>query len=141
MLMTTTNLIVRYVETDQMGIVHHSVYPIWYEVARTDFGKKAGIPYSQMEEEGLLTPLVELHCKYIRPAHYEEELEIKTRISKLTPVKVEFSYEVFKKGETTPINTGTTLHALVGKDLKPINAKKLHPEIYQVMENCMQEDV
>lgn len=140
MLVTTTTVIARYAETDQMGIVHHSVYPIWYEAARSDFCKKAGLPYSKMEKSGVLTPLVDLHCKYIRPAHYEEEIEIKTKISKLTPVKVEFSYEVFKKGETIPINTGTTLHALVGKDLRPINTKKLHPDIYQVMENCMQED-
>ena len=90
-----------------------------------------------MEDLGVLTPLVDLHCQYIKPAYYDEELEIKTKISKLTPVRVEFSYEIFKKGETTPIHKGTTLHALVGKDLKPMNTKKYHPEVYQIMEQCM----
>ena len=125
---------VRYAETDKMGIVHHSVYPIWYELARTDLSKLAGFPYSKMEAEGLMTPLVELNCKYYSPAYYDDELVVTATVSKLTPARIVFYYEVFRKGQERPINTGYTVHAIVNKDMKPINTKKLFPEIYNAME-------
>ena len=128
---------VRYAETDKMGIVHHSVYPIWYELARTDLSKQAGFPYSEMEKSGVMTPLVELNCKYYSPAYYDDELIVTATVSKLTPARVVFSYEVYREGSDKPINTGYTVHALVNKDMKPINTKKLYPEIYNAMEQMM----
>lgn len=117
-MISKSQITVRYAETDQMGIVHHSVYPIWYEVARTDFCRQAGLPYSKMEEIGVLTPLIDLHCHYRKPAHYEEQLEVRTQISKLSPAKVEFSYEIYQKDDPIPIHTGSTTHALVRKRFK-----------------------
>ena len=130
---------VRYAETDKMGIVHHSVYPIWYELARTDLSKLAGFPYSKMEEDGVLTPLVELNCKYIKPAYYDDELVVTATVSKLTPARIVFYYEVFKDDSDKPINTGYTVHAIVNKDMRPINTKKLFPDIYQTMEKMIEE--
>lgn len=130
---------VRYAETDQMGIVHHSVYPIWYEIARTDLSNQAGFPYSKMEEEGVLLPLVELNSKYITPAHYNDELTVTATVSKLTPVRIVFSYEVFKKDSDKPISTGYTVHAIVNKDMKPINTQKLFPDIYNSMLKMMKD--
>lgn len=130
-MISETQITVRYAETDQMGIVHHSVYPIWYELARTEAIKKIGITYSSLEKNGIMTPLVELNCKYIFPAKYEDILTIKVEISKLTPARIVFYYQVFKKGEENPINTGNTVHAWVGKNLKPINLKKQFPEIFE----------
>ena len=80
-MISTSKLNVRYAETDQMGIVHHSVYAVWYEVARTDFCKAAGLPYKEMEKAGVLTPLVSLNCKFIKPAFYDDTLEITSIIS------------------------------------------------------------
>lgn len=137
-MISTSTINVRYAETDQMGIVHHSVYAVWYEVARTDFCKAAGLSYKDMETKGVLTPLVSLECKFIKPAFYDDTLEIKTKISKLTPARVEFSYEVYKNGDDKPINIGSTTHALVDKNLHPINTKKTHPDVYSVMLNSMQ---
>ena len=128
---------VRYAETDKMGIVHHSVYPIWYELARTDLSKVAGFPYSKMEEVGLMTPLVELNCKYYSPAYYDDELTVTATVSKLTPARVVFYYEVYREASDKPINTGYTVHAIINKDMKPINTKKVFPEIYQAMEKMM----
>lgn len=128
---------VRYAETDKMGIVHHSVYPIWYELARTDLSKIAGFPYSKMEEVGLMTPLIELNCKYYSPAYYDDELIVTATVSKLSPVRVEFYYEVYRDEDEKPINTGTTTHAIVDKNMKPINSKKMYPEIYKILENMM----
>ena len=133
----SSKIIVRYAETDKMGIVNHSVYPIWYEVARTNFIKVIGLTYSQMEEMGIMTPLVGLTCKYIQPAYYEDELVVKVNIGKLTPVKIEFQYAVYKTKENKLINTGTTVHAIVGKNLKPNNCKKMFPEIYSKLESLI----
>ena len=128
---------VRYAETDKMGIVHHSVYPIWYELARTDLSKMAGFSYAKMEEVGLMTPLIGLECKYYSPAYYDDELIVTSTVSKLSPVRVEFFYEVYRKGEEKPINVGTTTHAIVDKNMKPVNSKKLYPDIYKIMEDMM----
>lgn len=134
-----TKVEVRYAETDKMGIVHHSVYPIWYELARTKFIKELGISYSQMEEMGVMTPLVQLSCKYIHPADYEDILTIRVSVSKLTPARVVFDYEVYKEGIEKPINTGSTTHAWVEKNLHPINFKKEFPELYKKIESTIEE--
>lgn len=131
-------IVVRYAETDQMGIVHHSVYPIWYEVARTDFIKKIGIAYSNMEKDGIMTPVVEVKSKYLRPAFYEEELTIETKIKQLNPAKIEFEYFVYKQNINEPINIGVTLHAWTNNNLKLINLKKTHPNIYKLVENALE---
>lgn len=130
-MISETKIVVRYAETDRMGIVHHSVYPIWYEAARTEAIKKIGMSYSNLEKNGIMTPLVELNCRYISPAEYEDVLRIEVEISKLTPARVVFNYKVYKVGAEKPINTGSTTHAWVGKDLKPINLKKQYPDIFE----------
>lgn len=132
-MISQTKIIVRYAETDQMGIVHHSVYPIWYEAARTEAIKKIGMTYSTLEKNGIMTPLVELNSKYIFPAEYEDILTIQVDIAKLTPARIVFDYQVYKEGLEKPINTGSTSHAWVGRDLKPINLKKQYPEIFEKM--------
>lgn len=128
-----SKVVVRYAETDKMGIVHHSVYPIWYEIARTDFIKLSGISYSKMEEIGIMTPLLELQCKYLKPSFYEDELTIEVSIENLTPVKIVFNYKVYR--DDILLNTGKTMHAFVDKEMKPINIKKKFAEIYEKLAN------
>lgn len=135
MIYSESNVIVRYAETDKMGIVHHSVYPIWYELARTDFIKLVGMTYSEMEASGVKTPLVELQSHYLKPADYEDELTIRVYIGKLTPVRVQFNYEVYKKDVL--INTGYTIHAWVGNDLKPVNMKKHYLAMYEKIQKAL----
>jgi acyl-CoA thioester hydrolase len=138
-MISETKITVRYAETDQMGIVHHSVYPIWYEAARTDAIKKIGMTYSSLEKNGIMTPLVELNCKYIVPAEYEDVLTIKVEISKLTPARIVFNYQIFKEGIEKPINMGSTIHAWVGKDLKPINLKRQYPDIFEKVDKLVKK--
>ena len=88
----------RYAETDQMGIIHHSVYPVWYETARTEFIKTSGITYSQLEKKGIMLPLSEIGCKYILPVHYEDEVVVETKITKITCAKIVFGYRVLLDG-------------------------------------------
>ena len=67
-MVTESKITVRYAETDKMGIVHHSVYAVWFEVGRTDFIRQAGMPYSVMEQKGIMTPLSSLTCQFYLPA-------------------------------------------------------------------------
>ena len=131
MYISETKITVRYVETDQMGIVHHSNYLIWFEAGRTDFIKGSNISYTEMEQEGILIPLAESNCKYIIGAKYEDELIIKTWVKELTPVKVEFNYSVIREKDEKEIAKGSTLHVFVSKDFKIINLKKSNLEIFE----------
>lgn len=127
-----SKIVVRYAETDQMGIAHHSNYPVWYEIARTDLIKKIGITYSEMEQMGVMTPLVELQCRYNGTARYEDALLVKACVEELTPARIKFRYQILHNDKDTPINTGYTLHAWVdAQTFRPISMKKRFPELYQ----------
>ncbi len=132
-----SKLTVRYAETDQMGVVHHSVYPIWYEVARTEFIRALGVSYGTLEKMGAMLPVLEVHCKYMGPARYEDELRICTKVKSMGVAKIEFEYAVYL-GETL-LNRGTTLHGWVDAEtFRPINLKKRFPEIYRLMEQALE---
>lgn len=134
-----TKLTVRYAETDQMAIVHHSNYPVWYEAGRTDFTEAMGMPYSKIEEEGVLFPLLELHCKYIQAAKYGDVVIVETSITKLSIVKVEFSYKVYRESDGVLLNTGSTVHGMVTKELRPMNMKKEKPEIFALLGQALEK--
>lgn len=134
-----TKIIARYAETDQMGIIHHSVYPVWYEAARTDFIKYAGITYTQLEKMGVMLPLAELTCRYFRPVHYEDEVTVVTETIKLSAAKIIFRYRVILDGEL--MAEGTTTHGFVSSDtFKPVNLKKLMPEFYAKLSESVVTD-
>ena len=134
----TTKILPRYAETDQMGIIHHSVYAIWYEEARTIFFNEIGIKYDEIEKMGIMTPLIELNCEYKKPAYYNQEVEIRTKIIKLTPVKFIIEYDIFNK-ENQLINIGkTTLAWADSKSFKIIYLQKKYPEIYKSIEKIVE---
>ena len=126
----------RYAETDMMGIIHHSVYAVWYEAARTEMIKMTGITYSELEKSGIMTPLSELNCKYLRPVKYEDVVTIETRVSKLTFSRIEFSYRVLLNGEI--MATGSSLHGFVDSStFRPVNLKKQRPELFERLSNMV----
>lgn len=131
MYISESKLKVRYVETDQMGIVHHSNYYPWFEVGRSDFIMESGITYSQMEGEGVLLPLVESYCKYNEGAKYEDDILVKTFIEEISPVKVIFNYNVIREKDGKLLAKGKTTHAFVNKDFKIVNLKKKYPVIWE----------
>ncbi len=135
-MVSKSKIVARYAETDRMGVVHHSVYPIWYEVARTDFIKKIGMSCSDIEKNGIMMPIVEVKSKYIYPAYYEDELIIEAKIKLLNPVKIEFEYLIFR--DDICIHKGTTLQAWTDNRLKLINLKKFNSDIYKLVEKAVQ---
>ncbi|MGN0149499.1 MAG: acyl-CoA thioesterase [Clostridia bacterium] len=125
-----TYLTVRYAETDMMGIVHHSRYYPWFEVARTDFIKSSGVTYTEMENMGVLLPLTETAAKYLYGLKYEDEVLVTCKLTKLTVARCEFSYEVYKLPEMKLMSTGKTGHGFVNREFVPINLKKLYPDLW-----------
>ncbi|MEJ2901022.1 acyl-CoA thioesterase [Pedobacter panaciterrae] len=103
----TTKIRVRYGETDQMGYVYYGNYAEYYEVARVEMLRSLGMDYVGMESAGVMMPVLELNCKYIKPALYDQEITIKTTIHDLPGVRIHFKYELSNPaGEL--INIGTT---------------------------------
>lgn len=138
--MHETKVKVRYAETDQMGIVHHSNYYIWFEFARGEFINSSGVSYTKIEEEGVMLPLVESQCKYIKGAKYEDELTIRTSVEKLTGAKIVFNYEITRDNDGALIATGSTTHAFVTKDFRLVNIKKQHPNIWKLFHRMISKD-
>jgi acyl-CoA thioester hydrolase len=128
-----TKLTVRYVETDKMGIVHHSNYYPWFELARGDFIKKIGIKYSDMEALGIMMPLVESYCRYYEGAKYEDEIIVKTSIEEISAVKVIFNYNVIRTEDGKLLAKGKTTQTFIDKDFKIINLKKKYPDLLEKM--------
>ena len=129
-----TKLTVRYAETDKMGIVHHSVYPVWYEIGRSDYVKVFGMTYSQIEQAGVMMPLTNLNCHFTFPAKYEDNIIVRTKVIMLSAARITFTYTVKRINEDnteTELGYGVTEHGFIDKDtFKPCNVKKRLPELY-----------
>jgi len=116
---SASTLRVRYADTDAMGVAYYANYFVWFEVARTDLLRGLGWSYREMEDDGVLLPVIEADCRYRRPARYDDELEIRT-VGRLTsPVRLEFHYEVYVKGHDQLLATGRTAHAALGRNGRP----------------------
>ena len=118
MIESRATVTVRYAETDMMGIVYHANYLPWFEVGRTTLLKEIGVPYRQLEEEGFRLPVLEISAKYLRPAVYDDTLEIVTTIREKPLVRIRLEYEVRRGGEL--LVTGSSVHAFVDRDGRPV---------------------
>jgi acyl-CoA thioester hydrolase len=123
-----TEVRVRYAETDQMGIAHHSNYLIWFEAGRSDLCRARGFSYKEMEEQAdALMVVAESYVRYKSPAFYEDVLSIRTTISEVRSRSIRFSYEIHRASDDILIAEGETLHLVTGKDQKV----KTIPEAYK----------
>jgi acyl-CoA thioester hydrolase len=125
-----TKIRVRYAETDKMGIVHHSNYPVWFEIGRSEYCRTRGFSYLDMEEkDDALLVVAEIYCRYKSPGYYEDEITIRTKIGEIRSRSIRFIYEIFRESDDTVLAEGETLH-LVTDSAKKV--RKL-PEIYKQM--------
>ena len=119
---SVTEITVRYAETDCMGVTHHAVYPVWFEVARTDYIKNAAVSYAEMERRGVMIPV--------------------TYVTRFSPARVEFRYECRRKGSPEILTEGTSAHAFVDAEtFRPLNFRKALPDIYEKLEKEAQKDL
>jgi acyl-CoA thioester hydrolase len=119
---------VRYAETDQMGVVHHGNYFTWFEIGRVELCRELGFEYKQMEtEDDSFIVVAEAHCRYKRPARFDDVLEIRTRVTQSQRRTLRFGYEIFNQATGELIATGETLHVICDSLGRP----KSLPEKYR----------
>ena len=124
-----TPLRVRYAETDQMGVVYHANYFIWFEVGRVELLRQLGFSYRDMEEkDGCAIAVIDARCRYKAPARYDDEIVIRTRLRLLRESLVQFEYELFRTNDETLLAEGDTTHIVVDLKMK----KTPLPEKYAV---------
>lgn len=109
-----TAIRVRYAESDAMGVVHHAVYPVWMELGRSDLLRELGQSYAEWEKQGVMMSVAELRVRFRAPAHYDELVEVRTRLKEAGRRKVVFAYEVLRDG--TRLAEGETVHIVTGPD-------------------------
>ena len=127
----TTQVRVRYAETDQMGIVYYANYLVWFEIGRVELLRSLGLAYSQLEKEHeCILPVVEASCRYRSPARYDDEILIETRPAMLRGSVLKFAYRILRKaakgGENSLLAEGETVHVVCDDQLK----KKALPDRY-----------
>jgi acyl-CoA thioester hydrolase len=120
---------VRYAETDKMGVVYYANYFVWFEVARADLLRSVGWRYRDMEQSGISLPVIEAHCDYHRSARYDDELDIRVEGRLLSPVRMEFKYEVHRLEDAMLAASGRTVHAALDAGGRPC---RLPPRIREV---------
>ncbi|MGM8216247.1 acyl-CoA thioesterase [Bacillaceae bacterium W0354] len=122
---------VRYQETDQMGVVYHANYLVWFEIGRTNLIEQLGFKYADMEKVGIVSPVVDIEAKYKKPLKYGQTAIVKTSIERYDGFRVVYYYEVYNdEGELAV--TGRSTHVCVKKEnFRPISIKKQFPDWHE----------
>lgn len=126
---TTTTIETRYPDCDRMGIVHHAVYPVWYEIARMDFFAAIGFSFEDSQKLGVNPAMVDLHLQYKAPVGYPETVTISTAIRSVAPRKLALQYEM-RDVRGVIVNTADTFHIWTGPDGRAYNIEENLPEVY-----------
>ncbi len=116
---TTSTVRVRYAETDKMGVVYYANYLVWFEVGRTDWLRETGVTYRSMEADGIQLPVIEAHCEYRQGARYDDDVDIRTTGRKLSPVRIQFDYDLVRRADGVVLATGHTVHATIDRNGRP----------------------
>jgi len=110
---------VRYAETDQMGVVYHANYLVWFEVGRVEYIRQLGLDYKSMErEEGCGIAVADVSARFKAPAQYDDELVIQTRLLEARGAVLRFGYRIVRAADDLLLCEGETVHIVVGKDMK-----------------------
>ena len=123
---------VHYYETDQMGMVHHSNYIRWFEEARVDYLDAIGLPYKQMEDEGIGSPVLEMHCQYKSRVTFGEMVTIHVKLKSYTGLRYTVGYEVYGEDEKLRC-TGESGHCFMTLEGRPVSVKKAKPEWHEIL--------
>lgn len=122
MFVHSSHLRIRYSETDQMGYCYYGNYAQFFEIGRVETLRAMGISYKELEEVGIMLPVVELNVKYIKPALYDDLIEIRTYLKSVPRVKIEFDYEIYNEQQELLTKGYTSLVFISSETMKPIMA-------------------
>ncbi|WP_281202488.1 acyl-CoA thioesterase [Cytobacillus kochii] len=136
MLVSTKEIEVRYAETDQMGVVYHANYIIWMELGRTQFVKDLGFNYAALEEQGVLSPVLDIQASYKKPLHYGETATVKTWVEAYDGLRTTYGYKIYNQEGILAVS-GSSLHTCVKKDsFRPISLRRKFPDWHEAYENA-----
>ena len=102
-----------------MGVVYYAHYLVWFEIARTNLLRDAGWTYREMEAEGFFLPVIVAHCDYHKPARYDDDLEVRVTGLLLSPVRIQFDYQIVRPIDRITLADGHTVHAVLDRDGRP----------------------
>lgn len=118
MITSQSQITVRYAETDMMGVVYHGNYLPWFEVGRTQLLRECGVVYRELEQEGYRLPVIEVGCRYLRPALYDDTITILTKLPERPLIRIRLEYEVRRGDEL--LATGFTVHGFINPQGEPV---------------------
>ncbi len=125
-----TRVRVRYAETDQMGVVYHANYLVWFEVGRVELMRQHGLNYKQLEiEEDCCIAVVDVTARYKAPARYDEELIVQTTVMSARGPVIRFAYKILRAEDRHLLCEGETVHVVIGRDMKRRSLPKKYAEI------------
>jgi acyl-CoA thioester hydrolase, YbgC/YbaW family len=134
----------RYAETDQMGVVYHANYLTWFEIGRTEMIRELGMPYRKIEERGLLLPVIDLGMQFLKPARYDDQIRVLTRIRDYSNIRMTFEVRIERiddpsqqEGELLII--GHTKHVWLNRSWRPARIDREAPELYALIRQACQE--
>lgn len=136
MLIVESKIPVRYAETDQMGVVYHANYLIWFEVGRTDLINQLGFNYAKMEEEGIVSPVTEVEVSYKFPVRYGETATVKTWIEMYNGLRIVYGYEVYNENGKLCVTAQTTHICVKKENFRPIVIRKYYPDWHEAYERA-----
>jgi acyl-CoA thioester hydrolase len=125
---STSKISVRYGETDQMGVVYHVNYLVWFEIGRTDFIETLGLRYAAMEEDGFLSPVVDAKLNFHYPVRYGEKPVVETWLHSYDGIRTKYAYEIRNEDGKLCVS-GTSTHTVVKKEnFRPVSIRRSLPE-------------
>ena len=108
-----------YGDTDQMGVAYYANYLRWFEMARNEYLRHVGYTYARLESEGIVLPVVDVGCRYRKPARYDDELILEAWIAEKARVRIRFEYRIWNASHAKPITEGFTVHACLNREGTP----------------------
>lgn len=130
---------VQYYETDQMGIVHHSNYIRWFEESRVDLLEKMGIGYKQMEEAGVISPVLEVSAQYRSMTHFSDNVIVKVRLTKYNGIRMELRYEITDRESGELRCEGESQHCFLDVQGKPATLKRIYPKAHELLLSILEK--
>jgi acyl-CoA thioester hydrolase len=128
-----TRLRVRYAETDQMGVVYHANYLVWMEIGRVELVRSRGVDYKDLEgTEGIFLAVIDVKCRYLFPARYDQEIVVYTEIAHATARTVEFAYHIHSAEDGKLLAQGGTRHMWVNRQMRPARLPEKYWSLLQV---------
>ncbi|QGH34652.1 YbgC/FadM family acyl-CoA thioesterase [Gracilibacillus salitolerans] len=134
----TTPIKVRYQETDQMGVVYHANYLIWFEIGRTAFIEELGFKYHEMEAKGIVSPVVDANIQFKHPIRYGDDAYVETWLEKYNGIRTTYGYRIVDQDGKIAVS-GETQHVIVKKDnFRPLSLKKQFPNWHEAYQKALE---